>query len=156
MGHWPTCPCCLQLWHKVKTDQQKNNVTIRIYSFYSFSVNFNVLLSPRFAAEAQNNSVSNPAGHSYSNVSNTYVQNNYSVLATVKLRTLWIYSDCCPIGIQRSVQWPFSIHQGTLHIWWPGQLSSFDTTGANMKVYFLGSSTISGEFAESSCSIICI
>lgn len=156
MGRWPTCPYCSQLWHKVKTDQQKHNVAIRIYSFDSFWVTFNVLLSPRFATEAQNNSVSNPAGHSYSNVSNTHVQNNHSLLATVKMRTAWICPGYCPNGIQSSILWPFSVHQGTVCIWWWGQLSSFDTTDANIKAYVLGSSTISGEFAESSCSIICV
>lgn len=65
--------------------KKKKGVMVRTYSFDSFSLPFNVLLSPRFATEAQNNSVSNPAGHSYSNVSNAPVQNNHSLLETVQI-----------------------------------------------------------------------
>lgn len=109
-----------------------------MYSCGSFSVTFNLLLSPRSATEAQNNSVSNPAGHSYSNVSNTCIQNNHSLLATVKMRTVWIYPDYCP----NLLCGPSPYTRGHC-IWWPGQLSSSVTTDANMKAYFLRSSTIS-------------
>ncbi|XP_026717010.1 TOM1-like protein 1 isoform X1 [Athene cunicularia] len=109
-----------------------------------------------FATEAQNNSVSNPAGHSYSNVSNTHVQDNHSLLATVKMRMVWIYPNCCPNGIQRCVLWPFPMHQGTLCIWGPGQLSSLILQMLIGKHIFLGSSTVLGNFAENSCSIICL
>lgn len=106
---------------------------VRTYSFDSFSLPFNVLLFPRFAAEAQNSSLSNPAGHSYSNVSNAHVQNNHSLLETVQI-TVWIDPNFCP-GIQmgyKDLSCGRSPYIEEQRICWPGQLSTFDTTDENI------------------------
>lgn len=53
-------------------------------NFDTFFLTFSVLLSPSFAAEAQSNSLSSPAGPIYSNVSTARVQGDHSCLAAVK------------------------------------------------------------------------